>query len=112
MACVLFEYESATRAADGVTYRARACGSESEDGTWQAWIEFLPPRGGKVLLSPRETSQASKLDLLKWASGVTPVYLEGALGRALLRLSTTARVPARDRKTLAADSLLRNHRHT
>jgi len=111
MACVLFEYESAIKTPAGVAYRARACGSELDDGTWQGWIEYLPPKGGRVLLSPRETLQANKPDLTHWAVGLTPVYLEGALGRALFRLSTTSRVMTRHRKTLGAD-IHRNHRHT
>jgi hypothetical protein len=56
-----------------------------EDGRWQGWVEFLPPRGGRVLLSGRETIQPNRADLAYWASGLTPVYLEGALGRALDR---------------------------
>ena len=112
MASVLFEYESAIKGPDGVAYRARACGSELDGGTWQGWIELLPPKGGRVLLSPRETLQPNKADLMHWAAGLTPVYLEGALGRALFRLSTTPRVVTKHRKALGADSLHRNHRHT
>jgi hypothetical protein len=52
---------------------------------WQGWIEFLPPKGGKVLLSPRETTRPGKDNLMRWASGLTPAYLEGALGRAIDR---------------------------
>ena len=111
MACVLFEYESAIKAPDGVAYRARACGSDLDDGTWQGWIEYLPPKGGRVLLSPHETLQANKSDLMHWAAELTPVYLEGALGRALFRLSTTPRVVTRHRKPLGAD-IDPNHRHT
>jgi hypothetical protein len=85
MASVLYEYQPVLKAATGVPYRARACGSEMEDGRWQGWVEFLPPKGGRVLLSPRETIQPNRTDLAYWASGLTPVYLEGALVRALDR---------------------------
>jgi hypothetical protein len=85
MASVLFEYQPFFKGPTGITYRARACGSEMEDGRWQGWVEFLPPRGGRVLLSPRETIQPNRTDLAYWASGLTPVYLEGALVRALDR---------------------------
>ena len=33
--------------------------------------------------SPRETTQPNLTDLNYWATGLTPVYLEGALARAL-----------------------------
>jgi hypothetical protein len=88
MASVLFEFQPFFKGPTGVTYRARACGSEMEDGRWQGWVEFLPPRGGRVLLSPRETIQPNRTDLAYWASGLTPVYLEGALVRALDRRRT------------------------
>lgn len=38
---------------------------------------------GRVLRSGRETTQPNLTDLEYWATGVTPVYLEGALERAL-----------------------------
>src|SRR6266511_1499914 len=38
-------------------YRARACGRERADGTWEGWIEFVPEAGGSVLASERETTQ-------------------------------------------------------
>ena len=85
MASVLFEYPSFFKGPTGMTYRARTCGSEMEDGRWQGWVEFLPPKGGRVLLSPRETIQPNRTDLAYWASRLTPVYLEGALVRALDR---------------------------
>lgn len=85
MASVLFEYRPVFKGPTGVTYRARTCGSEMADGRWQGWVEFLPPKGGRVLLSPRETIQPNRSDLAYWASGLTPIYLEGALVRALDR---------------------------
>ena len=85
MASVLFEYRPVFKGPTGVTYRARTCGSEMADGRWQGWVEFLPPKGGRVLLSPRETIQPNRTDLAYWASGLTPIYLEGALVRALDR---------------------------
>ena len=82
MASVLFEYDLAIKGPDGIAYRARACGAQLDDGMWQGWIEFLPPGVGKVLLSPRETSQPNGDNLRYWAAGLTPVYLKDALGRA------------------------------
>ena len=89
MESVLFEYAYVIKGADGIPYRARTCGTETDDGRWQAWVEFLPPRGGTVPLSPRETVQPTRSDLLHWASQLTPKYLEGALTRALDRRALT-----------------------
>jgi hypothetical protein len=82
MAEVLVEFERLLTA-DGHPYRARACGGEASDGLWQGWIEFVPVDGGSVLRSSRETTQPNRIDAVYWATGLTPVYLEGALERAL-----------------------------
>jgi hypothetical protein len=69
---------------DGTAYHVRAYGSELDDTLWQGWIEFEPVTGpGPSLRSPRETTQPNRIDTAYWASGLTPVYLEGALKRAL-----------------------------
>ena len=66
----------------GAAYRAQACGAPMSDGRWIAWIEFLPLDGWRSLRSPRETTQPNRRDAEYWATGLTPVYLEGALRRA------------------------------
>jgi hypothetical protein len=53
------------------------------DGLWEGWIEFIPTDGGAPLRSRRETTQPNRDDAVYWATGLTPVYLEGALERAL-----------------------------
>jgi hypothetical protein len=70
---------------DGIRYEARACGSPAADGSWQGWIEFTPLDGGEPVRTPRETTQPNRTDTVYWATGLTPVFLEGALGRALKR---------------------------
>jgi len=63
-------------------YRVQACGGPMPDGTWQGWIEFIPLDGGSPVRSGRETTQPNRTDAVYWATGLTPVYLEGALERA------------------------------
>lgn len=82
MAEVLVEFTDAVTA-DGRSYIARACGSEMRDGMWQGWIEFVPVNEGEPVRSSRETTQPNRQDTEYWATGLTPVYLEGALKRAL-----------------------------
>jgi hypothetical protein len=85
MAEVFVEVEAPVVAEDGRHYHARVCGAEARDGTrrWEGWIEFVPAAGGRVLRTGRETTQPNRTDALYWATGLTAVYLEGALARAL-----------------------------
>lgn len=83
MAEVLSQFTTILRDSDGVRYRAQACGAPMEDGKWQGWLEFSPLDGGAPIRSGRETTQPNRVDTVYWASGLTAVYLEGALERAL-----------------------------
>ncbi len=83
MAEVLVEFSDPIDASTGNQYIARACGAPMGDGMWQGWVEFLPTAGGEVLRSSRETTQPNRQDTLYWATGLTTVYLEGALERTL-----------------------------
>jgi len=83
MAEVLAEFAGVLVDGSGVRYHAHACGREMPDGKWQGWVEFVPLDGGPAIRSPRETTQPNKIDTGYWATGLTPVYLEGALERAL-----------------------------
>jgi hypothetical protein len=79
---VLVEFAKPVIGRDGSRYVARACGSESHDRMWQGWVEFLPMAGGDAIRTPRETTQPNRQDTEYWATGLTPIYLEGALERA------------------------------
>src|SRR4051812_27491256 len=83
MAETLMQFQTPVRSAEGILYTARACGSGSADGLWEAWIEFTPLGGGKPIRSARETTQPNRRDTKYWAAGLSAVYLEGALRRAL-----------------------------
>jgi hypothetical protein len=81
---VLAEYPTPITGDNGISYLARACGAEADGGRWQGWIEFVPLDGeDTVLRSPRETTQPNRVDTEYWATGLSPVYLEGSLRRAL-----------------------------
>ena len=82
MAEVLLEYPDAVTSDAGKNYTARACGSPMRGGTWQGWLEFVPLGEGEPIRSARETTQPNRQDTLYWATGLTPVYLQGALRRA------------------------------
>ena len=82
---VLVEFEEPLFARDRTAYIARVCGGSAGDGAnhWHGWIEFTPVQGGPVIRTPRETTQPDRSNTLRWARGLTRVYLEGALARAL-----------------------------
>ena len=83
MAEIFATFSAPIASSDGVFYTARACGGEATGGLWHGWVEFMPIDGGAPIRSPRETTQPNRLDTEYWATGLTPVYLQGALQRAL-----------------------------
>jgi hypothetical protein len=68
---------------DGHFYDVLIYGEPRSDGTWEAWLEFVP-------LSPtlpsrrsgRETTQPDRAAVEYWATGLEPLYLVGAFERA------------------------------
>lgn len=65
----------------GVPYTAAVMGSLSEDGLWEGYIE-LHGEDGTTLTTPLETRQPNLADLVYWSTGLSRVYLQGALARA------------------------------
>ena len=82
MAEVLVEFDAAFPGPDGAAYAPRACAREAEDGRWEGWLEFSDLESGVVIRSGRETTQPTRDGVMYWATGLTRVYLEGALARA------------------------------
>jgi hypothetical protein len=79
----LFEYRGTIRSAAGELFRARACGAPLDATVWEGWLEFDPVDGGDSIRSRRETTQPNRTDAIYWASGLSTVYLQGSLARAL-----------------------------
>lgn len=93
MAETLLVYQTSIASPDGTLYEARAVGDDMPGGGWQGWLEFLPLAGGPPVHTARETTQPNRVDTEYWATGLTPVYLEGALKRALTRPPLVPTVP-------------------
>jgi hypothetical protein len=66
----------------GKRHEARAMADRRADGTWEAWLEFVPRDGGIALRTDRETTQPDRAAVDYWAGGIERIYLEGALHRA------------------------------
>jgi hypothetical protein len=82
MAETLVRFDALVSDRDGRMYEAKACGRERDGRLWEGWLEFENRETGEVLRSSRETTQPNLTDLRYWATGLTPVYLEGALARS------------------------------
>jgi len=91
MAEVLVEFDAAIAGSDGTPYVPKACTRLGPDGLWEGWLEFTDVETGVVLRSGRETTQPTRADVMYWATGLSRVYLEGALARVLTPLRRTAR---------------------
>ena len=82
MLTLAHHYEGLLTSATG-TYRARVYGERMSDGRWAGSLVFVPEGGGRLIATHRETTQSTLADLAYWASGLSEVYLEGALARGL-----------------------------
>jgi hypothetical protein len=81
---VLVVFDAQLASPDDRRWTAQACGAIAEDGLWEGWIEFLPVGTDESpIRTPRETEQPNRDDVMYWAQGLTAVYLDGALTRAL-----------------------------
>lgn len=93
LAEVFVSFTDPVVSSDGRVWTARVCGGEAADGLWQGWIEFIPVDDGEPVRSGRETTQPNRTDLMYWATGLTAVYLEGAVRRALSPLVVPPKPP-------------------
>jgi hypothetical protein len=74
----------------GRVYHPSIVAGVAADGHWNAWLEFVDPGSGDVLRTGIETHQANEADLHHWASVLSDVYLQGAVGRATVSRGETA----------------------
>ena len=103
-ATVLVDFDEMIEIEPGRRHRARVLGAETPLGQWEGWLEFLPVThggsdtpGATRYVTGRETTQPNRIDLEYWAGGLTSVYLQGALQRAIARAQPTSTpVPLRD----------------
>lgn len=84
MAEILVKFDEPIAVPGGKSYFAQAVGKEVDGGLWDGWLEFQGVEDGMdVLASGRETTQPNRKNIDYWAQGLTKVYLEGALDRAI-----------------------------
>ena len=86
MSKLLQEYSTIVIGED-TEYGVRSYGEERADGTWTGWSEFHPiDLTLPVLQTDQETSQPDEMAVEYWATGLEPVYFEGAFDRARPKL--------------------------
>ena len=94
MAEILVKFDEPIAVPGGKAYFAQAVGNELEGGLWQGWLEFQAVDGeSDALASGRETTQPNRTNLEYWAQGLTAVYLEGALARAISLAEPPREIP-------------------
>ena len=99
MAERLVEFADPVTDRRGRAYHAHVGGELRADGMWEGRVVFTPVEAGERTSTERETLQRDVSDLQYWASGLTPVYLEGALERAQDRRRLESRGEWRDRRS-------------
>jgi hypothetical protein len=82
---IMIPFASKVNASDGNAYEVRAIGHERADGIWEGVIDFQ--HDTTRLVTGVETTQANADALEYWATGLSALYLEGALRRARRPLS-------------------------
>jgi len=77
------QFERPMTDAGGDTYLVFVQGRSRPHDTWEGWLVFERQRDSRRFSTPVETTQPDAQAVLYWASGLSAVYLEGALERAL-----------------------------
>ena len=78
------QYTVEVRDGNGIMYSVCAYGERRADGAWEGIIEFCPINAEQpTLRTERETTQPDRAALVYWASGLEPLYFDGAFNRAM-----------------------------
>ena len=81
--------------ASGSEYYSSVAAEQRADGVWEAWLEYVPTDESEPFVTPTETTQSSRDDVIRWADALTDTYIEGAFDRAVQATVETSRVVAR-----------------
>lgn len=81
--------------ASGSEYYVSVAAEQRADGLWEAWLEYVPTDESDALVTPTETTQSSRADVVRWAAALTDTYVEGAFDRAAqATIGTSPRIVA------------------
>jgi len=68
--------------ARGDEFYVNVAGEPRTDGRWEGWLEFVPVDESEPLMTPTETTQATRSALVHWSETLTETYVQGAFARA------------------------------
>ena len=68
---------------DGGEYYVSVGAEPRMDGAWEAWLEYMPVDESDPLLTPTETTQHTRADIVRWAETLSEIYVQGAFSRAV-----------------------------
>ena len=60
---------------------------------WEVWLEFVPSDDSAPLLTNTETHQSTREEVVRWATLLDDVYLQGAFHRAVNATASAVRSP-------------------
>lgn len=81
---ILTELDTTFVSPEGDEYYLQVGGEQLASGMWEAWLEFVPLDDSlEVLLTPTETTQPTREDVLLWSETLNQVFLQGAFARAV-----------------------------
>jgi len=85
MAEIVAELETRVVDGQGTEYFVNVAADRSPSGeSWEVWLEFVPLGDADPVVTPVESTQSDRADILHWASTLGEAYLQGAFHRANL----------------------------
>ncbi len=91
---LLQEFERHLTGSDGDEYAVLLYGRSRPGDTWQGWLVFVRQRDNRRFATPVETTQPNVEAIVYWSSGLTDVYFDGALQRAMAPETVIPQQPA------------------
>ena len=80
---LIHKFKNHVESENGIRYSVVVYGERRTDGNWEGWLEFRPENALVGIRTGRETTQPDRSALAYWASGLEPIYVEGAFDRAM-----------------------------
>ena len=96
----------------GEEYDVSVAGEPRTDGRWEGWLEYVPVDDSAPLITPTETTQATRSALVHWGETLAETYVQGAFARAAAAEGAPSgsrvvarRIVANDMATVITDAL-------
>jgi hypothetical protein len=64
-------------------YFVNVVGEQIHTDKWDVWLEFVPLDDSSLRITPTETHQTTRADVVHWANGLTETFVQGAFARTV-----------------------------